>query len=145
MKSNDPAIQPQHLNLTNENTFIVNAGSDFRTVITAHEYSHILNGDCSPNQTDPATREKAADEKAEQLLLTCFLGQYRLKEQAVKPPASVGGNIEAFLAWFVNLPQEQQLDYAQDACVFRVKIEKDRLILKEAIRFAKEYFRDVAP
>ncbi len=36
MKSNDPAIQHQHLNLTNENTFIVNVGSDFRTVISAH-------------------------------------------------------------------------------------------------------------
>lgn len=113
--------------------------------ITAHEYSHILNGDCSPNQTDPATREKAADEKAEQLLLTCFPAQYRPKEQAVKPPASVGGNIEAFLDWFANLPQEQQLNYAQDACAFRVKIEKDRLILKEAIRFAKGFLRDVAP
>lgn len=142
MKSNDPAIQHQHLNLTNENTFIVNAGSDFRTVISAHEYSHILNGDCNPNQTDPATREKAADEKAEQLLLTCFPAQYRPKEQAVKPSASIGGNIEAFLDWFANLPQEQKLDYAQDTCVFRVKIEKDRLILKEAIRFAKEFLRE---
>lgn len=36
MKSNDPGIRTQHLNLTGENTFIVDVGSDFRTVIKSH-------------------------------------------------------------------------------------------------------------
>lgn len=36
MKSNDPGIQTQHLNLSNENTFIIDIGSDFRTVIKSH-------------------------------------------------------------------------------------------------------------
>lgn len=36
MKSNDPGIQTQQLNLSSENTFIVDVGSDFRTVIKSH-------------------------------------------------------------------------------------------------------------
>ena len=110
--------------------------------ITAHEYGHILNGDCDKKRISNPTCEESADQKAVLMLSACFIDQYRPKESELRPPKSIGGNIEAFVEWFSNLPMEQKLDYARNAYDFRSVIDRDRIILNEAIQFAKGFLRN---
>lgn len=110
--------------------------------VTAHEYGHILNGDCDGERKYNPTREENADTKACELLSACFIDQYRPRESTARPPASIGGNIEAFVDWFASLPIQERLDYARNAYDFEAGLCKDKLILNEAIEFAKDFLRN---
>lgn len=113
--------------------------------VTAHEYGHILNGDCNREDGNNLAREAAADQKALELLSCCFLAQYRPKKSIIQPPSSLCGNIDAFIDWFASVSIKEKLDYALDSYNFKSEITKDRMILDEAIQYAKNFLREHCP
>lgn len=110
--------------------------------ITAHEYGHILNGDCGHqvSSSDRAAKEAAADEAAERLLEWCFIMQYRPDEsETLHAPHRLSE--DEFMNWFYELSPQGKLDYWRNSVQFRRQLSGDYQILKKAIQFSKGNLR----
>lgn len=114
--------------------------------MTAHEYAHILNGDCdrAGNLENNLKKELLADEKAKQMVETMIPFQYRLT-------AKLEDGLEEFQYYFERgefekaqkiirkIPEARKQEIEYEVKCLCVKCRQDNVILREAIKLVNHY------
>ena len=120
--------------------------------ITAHEYAHVLNGDCNLSALNPAhcisdeerhQIESRADRTATELINACFLFQYRPQCSSIRPPHVALSSPTEFSSWLQTLSKNDFYQFTRPLVEFQLQDQIDTLILNDSIRFAHTYIRDV--
>lgn len=120
--------------------------------ITAHEYAHVLNGDCSRpalnsshciSDEERQQIESRADHTAKELINRCFLFQYRPQCSSIRPPHAALSNSTEFRSWLKTLSTNDFYQFTHPLVEFQLQDQIDTLILNDSIRFARTYIRDV--
>lgn len=119
--------------------------------ITAHEYAHVLNGDCKQSINNPTQAiseeerrliESHADQTARQLLNSCFLFQYRTPISSIKPPDYAMHNPSVFSSWLDTLPTDEFYQFTRPLVELQLQDQLDHFILNDSIQFAYSYIRN---
>ena len=119
--------------------------------ITAHEYAHVLNGDCELSSSRPYHTtskeernliESRADQTARKLINMCFLFQYQTKPSSIKPPDNIIYNRAALSSWLDTLSASEFCQFTRPLVELQLHDQLDRLILNDAIQFAYSYIRN---
>lgn len=119
--------------------------------ITAHEYAHILNGDCTHSafksvlcisDEERHQRESHADRTAAELINMCFIFQYRPQCSSIRPPHVALSSPAEFRSWLQTLSANDFYQFTRPLVEFQLQDQIDTLILKDSIRFAQTFIRD---
>ena len=116
--------------------------------ITAHEYAHVVNGDCNrakntvASEEDRRQMESRADCTARKLLNDCFLFQYRTKRSSIKPPDTAIHNPNVFSSWLDTLTTNEFYQFTRPLVELQLQDQLDTFILKDSIQFAYSYIRN---